>query len=80
MHDLLRWTKIKIKDVQQKIINIVTNCKTCQLTNAAANPKNPVSQLRGKKPGIYWEVDFTEVTPGEHGYRYLLTFVDTFSG
>ena len=36
--------------------------------------------LRGDRPGAYWEVDFTEVKPGKYGYRYLLVFVDTFSG
>ena len=34
----------------------------------------------GDHPGAYWEVDFTEVKPGKYGYRYLLVFVDTFSG
>lgn len=48
MQDLLRRSKLKIKDVQQKIINIVTNFKACQLTNAVANPKSPGSQLQGE--------------------------------
>lgn len=39
MQDLVRQLRIKIKDVQQKIINIVTNYKACQLTIAVANPK-----------------------------------------
>ena len=25
-------------------------------------------------------MDFTEVKPGKYGYKYLLVFVDTFSG
>ena len=33
-----------------------------------------------KKPGAYWEVDFTEVNPGRYGTKYLLVFIDTFSG
>ncbi|KAL6084130.1 hypothetical protein STEG23_032496 [Scotinomys teguina] len=37
-------------------------------------------RLRGHWPGIHWETDFTEVKPGLYGYRYLLVFVDTFSG
>ncbi|CAA24515.1 unnamed protein product, partial [Woolly monkey sarcoma virus] len=35
---------------------------------------------RGDRPGVYWEVDFTEVKPGRYGNRYLLVFIDTFSG
>lgn len=36
--------------------------------------------LVGGKPGTYWEVDFTEVKSRKYGYKYLLVFVDTFSG
>jgi hypothetical protein len=35
---------------------------------------------RGGKLGAYWEVDFTEIKPGKYGYKYLLVFIDTFSG
>lgn len=31
-------------------------------------------------PGRHWEVGFTEVIKEKYGYRYLLTFTDTFSG
>ncbi|KAK1336355.1 LOW QUALITY PROTEIN: hypothetical protein QTO34_004161 [Cnephaeus nilssonii] len=34
----------------------------------------------GSSPGEHWEVDFTELPSGLGGYRYLLVFVDTFSG
>ena len=37
-------------------------------------------RYRGEGPGQHWEIDFTEVRPGKYGYRYLLVFVDTFSG
>lgn len=30
--------------------------------------------------GAHWKIDFTEVRPGEYGYRCLLVHVDTFSG
>lgn len=36
--------------------------------------------MRGKKPGTYWEVDFTEIKPSKFSYRYLLVFINTFSG
>jgi transposase InsO family protein len=34
----------------------------------------------GRAPGRSWKVDFTEVKPGKFGYKYLLVFIDTFSG
>jgi transposase InsO family protein len=34
----------------------------------------------GRARGRSWEVDFTEVKPGKFGYKYLLVFIDTFSG
>lgn len=37
-------------------------------------------RLRGDRLGSYWEVDFTEVKAAKYGYKYLLVFVDTFSG
>ncbi|XP_077715955.1 uncharacterized protein LOC144290510 [Canis aureus] len=80
MEDLIRRAKITIKDSQAKIQQIVARCRACQLTNASAHGSNPGTRLRGGRPGAYWEVDFTEVKPGKYGYRYLLVFVDTFSG
>lgn len=78
--DLIRHAEIWIKDSQSKITDLESSCKACQLTNAVTNPKNSGARLRGKRPGAYWEVDFTEVRPGKYGYKYLLVFVDTFSG
>ena len=80
MEDLIRHAKITIKDSRAKIEQIVASCHSCQLTNATAHGSNPGTWLRGDRPGAYWEVDFTEVKPGKYGYRYLLGFVDTFSG
>jgi hypothetical protein len=39
-----------------------------------------VKRPRGEQPGVYWEVNFTEVKPGKYGYKYLLVLVNTFSG
>ena len=80
MEDLIRHAKITIKDSRTKIEQIVASCHSCQLTNATAHGSNPGTQLRWNHPGAYWEVDFTEAKPGKYGYRYLLVFVDTFSG
>lgn len=68
--------RITIKDSRTKIEQIVTSSKACQLTNVTRNEENPYSRARG----TYWEVDFTEVKPGKYGNKYLLLFVDTFSG
>lgn len=38
------------------------------------------ARVKGHSPGIHWEIDFTEVRPGMYGLKYLLVFVDTFSG
>ena len=69
-----------MKDVRMIIGDIVSNCKACQLTNAVPHPANQGIRERGTRPGAYWEVDFTEVKPGKYGYKYLLVFIDTFSG
>ncbi|CAD7692892.1 unnamed protein product [Nyctereutes procyonoides] len=80
MEDAIRHAKITVKDSRAKIEQIVASCRACQLTNASAPGSNPGTWPRWDRPGAYWEVDFTEVKPGKYGYRYLLVFVDTFSG
>jgi hypothetical protein len=68
---------IKLSDVAQ---DIVDKCKACALANAGHHKSTPRKRLRGIRPGAYWEVDFTEVKPAKYGNKYLLTFIDTFSG
>ena len=80
MQDLIRHAKITMRDIRPTIENIVSTCKACQLTNATRHPTNPGSRERGSRPGAYWKVDFTEVKPDRYGYKYLLVFIDTFSG
>lgn len=52
----------------------------CQMVNARPSKLPAGKRLQGDCPGSYWEVDFTEIKPTKYGYRYLLVFVDTFSG
>ncbi|XP_069396600.1 uncharacterized protein [Delphinus delphis] len=59
---------------------IVQECVPCQQVNAHKGKLETGKRLRGDRPGTYWEVDFTEVRPGRYGNKYLLVFVDTFSG
>ena len=37
-------------------------------------------EAQGDQPGAYWEVDFTEIKPARYGNKYLLVFIDSFSG
>ena len=60
--------------------DLVKNCQTCALTNVVPNKTHGGKRLRGDRPGTYWEVDFTEVKPAKYGNKYLLVFIDTFSG
>ena len=48
--------------------------------NAYAAKGKQGRRPRGERPGVYWEVNFTEVKPGKYGYKYLLVFVDVFPG
>ena len=59
---------------------IVKTCKACAMTNVGHSVYTPRKRLRGDKSGAYWEVDFTEIKPARYGNKYLLVFIDTFSG
>ncbi|XP_053747888.1 uncharacterized protein LOC128773875 [Panthera pardus] len=80
LKDLIRHARIKIHQQDTKIEQVVSACKTCQLTNARATSNKKGTRLRGTRPGAQWEVDFTEVKPGKYGYKYLLVFTESFSG
>jgi hypothetical protein len=45
-----------------------------------SSQETPGTRIRGQKPGANWEIDNTELKPGKYGYKYLLVFIDTFSG
>ncbi|XP_023068770.1 uncharacterized protein LOC111543135 [Piliocolobus tephrosceles] len=80
MLDLIRHSKLKIRDASKKVEQVTKNCVVCQLNNAGNQPQTTEKRQRGNRPGAYWEIDFTEIKPGKYGYKYLLVFVDTFSG
>lgn len=73
------FANITVKDANLKIAENVKNCKG-QLTNAVTDEKNADNRFRGTKPRVYWEADFLEVKPEKFRYKYLLVFIDTFSG
>ncbi|KAK1345518.1 LOW QUALITY PROTEIN: hypothetical protein QTO34_007976 [Cnephaeus nilssonii] len=61
--------------------DIARRCQIC----AQVNPGPPITAptgpwFPGSSPGEHWGVDLTELPSGLGGYRYLLGFVDTFSG
>ena len=80
MQDLVCQSHIRIRDANLKKAEFVKNSKACQLNNASANEKNPSTWYWGTKPRVYCETDFMEVNPGKFGYKYLLVFIDIFSG
>ncbi|KAK1346710.1 hypothetical protein QTO34_000570 [Cnephaeus nilssonii] len=70
-----------IPELHKMARDIARRCLIC----AQVNPGPPITappgtRFRGSSPGEHWEVDFTELPSGLGGYRYLLVFVDTFSG
>lgn len=80
LESLLKSSKYFVVDSSFLINKVVDNCLPCQLTNAGSSKVNLGVRLRGDRPGAYWEVDFTEVRPAKYGNKYLLVFVDIFSG
>ncbi|XP_029779157.1 uncharacterized protein LOC115278806 [Suricata suricatta] len=80
LQDLVWLQKITFKDKFKEIEKMTSTCSACQLQNAYPHPTSEGAHERGAIPGAYWEVDFTEVKPTKYGYKYLLVFIDTFSG
>ena len=77
---LIEKTDFLIPKASTLIEQVTSACKVCQQVNAGATRVPAGIRTRGSRPGTYWEVDFTEVKPHYAGYKYLLVFVDTFSG
>ena len=50
------------------------------MTNTGHFVYTPEKRLRGNWLEAYWEVEFTEIKPARYGNKYLLVFIDTFSG
>lgn len=57
--------------------DVVDRCVRCQAVNAGETRMGRGKRVRGREPGINWEVDFTEM---KQGNKYMLVFVDTLSG
>lgn len=96
LSQLHRWTHLghkKLKALLQReeqtyyihnlnalIQQITSTCTPCAKVNTGRFKLPEGTRVRGERPGTNWEVDFTEIRPGSFGNRYLLVFIDTFSG
>ncbi|XP_076994120.1 LOW QUALITY PROTEIN: uncharacterized protein LOC143664385 [Tamandua tetradactyla] len=60
--------------------SVARECQACQIINAYPTKAPNGKRLRGTQPGQFWEVDFTEIKPAKYELKYLLVFIDTFSG
>lgn len=80
MIELSNKSPYHIPRLQKTAEDLVRNCRACALTNAGSSRHSGGKRLRGDRPGTYWEVDFTEVKPARYGNKYLLVFIDVFSG
>lgn len=69
-----------IPGLDSLVQQVTESCVPCAKVNARHLKLPEGARVRGDRPGINWEVDFTEIRPGSYGNKYLLVFVDTFSG
>lgn len=80
LKQLIKGSKYYVLKLNTVVKQVVGSCQACTLTNAARPFRELGKRMRGDRPGVYWEVDFTEIKPGKYGNKYLLVFIDTFSG
>jgi hypothetical protein len=74
-----RWTRLGDKKLIQAVkelkVHVMDLVKLSQQVNAYVAKSKQDKRPRGEWPGVYWEVDFTEVKPGKYGSsicRYFL--------
>ncbi|KAL0620140.1 Gag-Pol polyprotein [Plecturocebus cupreus] len=67
--------------LKQTVEQVQKTCITCSKLSSQGSlrPQFPTHQMRGNLPAQDWQIDFTHM-PTHKKLRYLLTFVDTFSG
>ena len=81
LSELLKKYRYYIPNLSSLIDHLVSRYIICAQVNAKQGKKAPLGiQLKGVSPGEHWEIDFTEIKSSAAGYKYLLVFVDTFSG
>ena len=78
IQDLVYQSHIIGKDANSKTTKIIKNFNSCQLTNVVAIERNPSTQPEYQ---AYQRMDFMEIKSQKtFRYKYLLIFIDTFSG
>ncbi|KAL0590576.1 Gag-Pol polyprotein [Plecturocebus cupreus] len=67
--------------LQQTIEQVHKACVTCSKVSSQGSlrPQYPTHQMHGNLPAQDWQIDFTHM-PSHKKLRYLLTFVNSFSG
>lgn len=80
LKELLHGAQYKIFRVGDLIGQIVASCPICQVVNSQGTNKDLETRIIRQCTGVNWEVDVTEIEPGKYGFKYLLVYVDTFSG
>ncbi|XP_058381354.1 LOW QUALITY PROTEIN: uncharacterized protein LOC131394103, partial [Diceros bicornis minor] len=78
--EIIQASPYQVPDLKKTAEEVYKNCRACALTDAAVSKCSTGHRLRGNRPGAFWEIDFTEIRPARYGNKYLLVFVDTFSG
>jgi hypothetical protein len=61
---------------------VFPDCAICQDVNSSGPNQGaiPGTRISGQQLGASWEIDYAEIKPGMYRYKYLLVFIDTFSG
>ena len=71
------------KGLERTVKQVTLACDLCALNNPQTHPIPPSFlrpiQHRGTYLGEDWQLDFTQIPP-QSGYKYLLVFVDSFTG
>jgi transposase InsO family protein len=79
--DLLTSMQLRFPNQTVAVHQIVEDCASCSVMKPGRREGHHTgTQEWERAPGRSWEVDFTEVKPGKFGFKYLLVFIDTFSG
>lgn len=79
LNELIR-NKFKVLNLTATVQDIVSRCTACAKVNISSHPRQMGTRFAGAYPGEHWELDFTEVRSSTYNYKYLLVFIDSFSG
>lgn len=77
---LIKKSDFYIPGLNSLIQQVMSTCVPCAKVNAGRQNAPEGIRIRGNLPGTHWKMDFTEIKPGKYGNKYLLAFIDTFSG